>query len=105
MGKKSASYKPKYKNFVHWLDEKSVISVAIAFSVSMSVNRFMQTAIDNLVVGVITKLSGADSLEWKINDTISVRYGEVIVEFINLIVILYISYRIIRASNKYLGWT
>lgn len=105
MGKKSASYKPKYKNFVHWLDEKSVISVAIAFSVSMSVNRFMQTAIDNLVVGVITKLSGADSLEWKINDTISLRYGEVIVEFINLIVILYISYRLIRASNKYLGWT
>nr|WRJ69669.1 putative large-conductance mechanosensitive channel [Oceanusvirus sp.] len=107
MGKKTkkSSYKPKFRNFVHWLDEKSVISVAVAFSVSMSVNRFMQTMLDNLVVAVVTTLTNADDLEWNITEKLSIKYGKIIIEFLNLLVILYLSYLIIRTSNRYLGWT
>ncbi|AUF82136.1 putative large-conductance mechanosensitive channel [Tetraselmis virus 1] len=97
--------KPKYKNFVHWLDEKSVISVAVAFSVSMAVNRFMQTLIDNLVIAIISKTTGAEDLEWEITKELSIKYGKIIVESINLMIILYLSYLIIKASNRYLGWT
>jgi large-conductance mechanosensitive channel len=89
---------------VHWLDEKSVISVAVAFSVSMSVNRFMQAILDNLVVNIIATVA-ADNLEWKIADNITIKYGKIMVEFLNLLIILYLSYLIIRTSNRYLGWT
>ena len=92
-------------SFFQWLDEKNVISVGIAFSISLAVNKFMKVLIDNLVTGIIGGLIKADSLEIKIREDLPIKYGEVIIEFLNLIMILYFSYLIIVMSIRFLGWT
>lgn len=90
--------------FISFLDSRDVVLNAVIFITSLSINRFIQKFVEVFFTGLITSATGLTTLKYKISDTISLDVGELALDFINLIVVLYFAYLLLRYSKKWLGW-
>jgi hypothetical protein len=90
--------------FISFLDSRDVVLNAVIFITSLSINRFIQKFVEVLFTGVITSVTGLTTFKYKISDTISLDLGDLALDFINLIIVLYFAYLLLRYSKKWLGW-
>lgn len=95
----------KPKTFIQFLDKRNVISNASAFAIGLATSRFFQEFLDSVIVPVINRLTNMKNLTLQVGESLTIKYGSVLTEFINLVVILYMSYAIMRGANSYLGWS
>ena len=95
----------KYKSFGDFVDKTNVISAGVAFATGLAINKCITVIVDAFVIDVIKQTSGdgVEKLEFKIND-VKINYGQALMAFINLILILIASYIVIVSSNRFLGW-
>lgn len=93
------------KSFKNFLDSRDLVLNAAVFIVSLSVNRFMQRLVDVCFTSVITAVTDVQTLKYKVTETISIDIGALAIDFLNLIVILYFAYLMLKYSQRWLGWT
>lgn len=91
--------------FAKWADDRNLIVLLVSMLLSLSLNRFIVVFIDNTVTVLVTTFTNLQDLKYRVNDKISIEIGRLAVEFLNMCVVLYISYLIIKYSRRYLGWT
>lgn len=103
--KKSSKKKDDVFTFAKWADDRNLIVMLVSMLLSLSLNRFIVVFIDNTVTVLVTSFTNLNDLKYHINEDATIEFGRMIVEFITLCVVLYLSYLIIKASQKYLGWT
>lgn len=97
--------KKKQLTFWEWADDKNLVTLAAGFTVSLAINRFMQEFIDTVVKSFLVAFADFRDLEYKLTDKITLKIGQLLTEFINLAVIVYLSFLMIKYSQKVLGWT
>lgn len=91
--------------FAKWADDRDLVVVMVTMLLSLTLNRFIIVFIDNTVTVLVTTLTNLDDLKYRINDKTSIEVGRMVSELINLCVVVYISYLIIKYSQQVLGWT
>jgi len=89
---------------MRFLDSRDVILNAVIFITSLSINRFMQRFVEVCFTGIITSATGLTTLKYKISDAISLDIGALALDLINLVIVLYFAYLLLRYSEKWLGW-
>ena len=91
--------------FAKWADDRNLIVLLVSMLLSLSLNRFIVVLIDNTVTVFVTTFTSVEKLRYQVTEDISIEVGRMVVEFLNLCAVVYISYLIIKYSRKYLGWT
>jgi hypothetical protein len=115
MGRSNASIVVRRKNpsrrtvkkgngFVSFLDSRDVVLNAVIFIASLSINRFTQRFVEVCFTGIITSTTGLTTLKYKLSDSISLDIGALALDLINLVIVLYFAYLLLRYSEKWLGW-
>ena len=65
---------------------------------------FLKVCIDKVIKNSIKAAIKAECLEYKVNDRLTIKYGEILVEFITMCLVMYLVYLLYSIGVQFWGW-
>ena len=94
----------KVKSFLDYVNKTNVVSAGVGFTTGLAVNDLFTKVIDELVVNQVKRHGkGMDTLKVDMGMGVSVQYGPMLMSAIKLVLVLLVSYAILRVADTIFG--